>query len=174
MLVFSSGSHNLVVTLMARKFQVIELTFLQKILFFFVFLLSTVERTVDEFNLFSEESCFLGDNGESGLDRAIAVQLGDSSVVNVIVPMGLQVSVRFRVYSSLQPVTNPLSAEIEMLRNAERKLYDEMERQDHEMLRIEDILKDTLLSDGPNIITGEWTIVEVDGSRDCTITSTSQ
>lgn len=113
-------------------------------------------------NLFSGESCFVGDNGEFGLDGAIAVQLGDSSVVNVIVPMGLQVSAQFRVYSSLQPVTNPLHAEVEMLRNAEKKLYDEIERQDHEMLRIEEILKDTLLSDGPNIIKGEWSIVEVE------------
>lgn len=47
------------------------------------------------------------------------MQLGDSSVVSVLVPKGGQPSSLYRIYAELQPVVNPLLVEVMLLREAQ-------------------------------------------------------
>ncbi len=53
---------------------------------------------------------------------AVTVQLGDASVVSVLVPKGAQYSALYDFQTQLQPNMNPLLSEILILKEAQAKL----------------------------------------------------
>lgn len=107
-------------------------------------------------------SCLIAESTELGLAGAVAYRLGDASVVSILLPRGKQSSSVYHIYTQLQPVLNPLLAEVLILKDAQAKLRDEMLNQQLEMDKTEQLLLDTLSLSGPNIIKADWIITEVE------------
>ncbi|XP_034243094.1 uncharacterized protein LOC117646301 [Thrips palmi] len=107
-------------------------------------------------------SCLIAGGDESRLYGAVAYRVGDSSVVSVLLPRGKQASSVYRIFTQLQPVLNPLLAEVFILKDAQAKLKDELMNQIFEMDRTEKLLLDTLSVNEPNIIKADWVISEVE------------
>lgn len=70
---------------------------------------------------FAGVSCIISDS-EFGLNGAVALQLGEASVVQVLVPRRKKPSSLYRINVQLQPVLNPLLSEVLILRSAQAKL----------------------------------------------------
>ncbi|KAE8740680.1 hypothetical protein FOCC_FOCC013829, partial [Frankliniella occidentalis] len=110
---------------------------------------------------FRGASCIIAESSELGLAEAVALQLGDASVVSVLVPQGSLHSTLFDFQTQLQPNANPLLSEILILKEAQAKLTEELTRQRQEWEATERLLSDTLNPSGHNVIKADWVIQEI-------------
>lgn len=107
-------------------------------------------------------SCIISESAELGLRGSVAVQLGDATVVKVLVPGGARPSSMYTIETQLHSVVNPLRAEILLLKEAQDMLKAEIMRQDMEIQNTESLLLDSLSARGQNVIKAEWIIEEVE------------
>ncbi|KAK3908088.1 39S ribosomal protein L16, mitochondrial [Frankliniella fusca] len=112
--------------------------------------------------LYEGATCIIAEGRELGLAGAVNVQLGDASVVSVLLPKGSVHSALYDFQTKLEPNMNPLLSEILILKEAQANLESALTSQTNEMKATERLLLDTVNPHGHNVIKADWVIQEIE------------